>query len=239
MRENEFHLLKSTGWFSCPFVVLTSKPPVAAVPEDDRDDAEHGPEPVHRDRRAAKQHARNGAQHRRRDDGAWRAQQVQRGHQQQAPGAGAQEVGCVDGVDVRAQARDRDRDRGAAREERHRGQQVHRAHQRDVRGRVAQADFQADQHEERHDRADRERKGMPGEQPLRRHVAPAVAHQEHVHAARAQPEQGDRDRHEREVVVHRDREDARERQLGHEQRAGNQGDAEEGTGRDGRGHASV
>src|SRR6185436_12473603 len=25
MRENEFHLLNRTGWFSCPFVVLTPK----------------------------------------------------------------------------------------------------------------------------------------------------------------------------------------------------------------------
>ena len=45
-----------------------------------------------------------------------------------------------------------------------------------------------------------------------------IASQERVDAAGAQPEERDRDRQECEVVVHDDREDARERELGHQQR---------------------
>ena len=48
-------------------------------------------------------------------------------------------------------------------------------------------------------------------------------------AAGAQAEQRDRDRQEREVVVHDDREDARQRQLGHQQRGGDQRDARQVT----------
>ena len=58
------------------------------------------------------------------------------------------------------------------------------------------------------------------------------------HAARAQPEQRDRDREKREVVVHDDREDARQRELGHQERARRQSDGDElatGNG-EGRGH---
>ena len=54
-----------------------------------------------------------------------------------------------------------------------------------------------------------------------------AAHDVHVHAARAESEQRDRDREEREVVIHRDREDARERQLDHQDRAGDRADAGE------------
>src|SRR5687768_13340038 len=32
MRENEFHLLKRTAWFSCPFVVLTANAPATQAP---------------------------------------------------------------------------------------------------------------------------------------------------------------------------------------------------------------
>ena len=46
-----------------------------------------------------------------------------------------------------------------------------------------------------------------------------LAAQERVHAAGAQPEERDRDREECEVVVHDDRENARERELGHQERS--------------------
>ena len=47
------------------------------------------------------------------------------------------------------------------------------------------------------------------------------------HAAGAQAEQRDRDRQKREVVVHDDREDARQRELGHQQRGRHERDAGE------------
>ena len=164
---------------------------------------------------------------------------IQRRHQQQAARARAQEVGRVHGVDAGAQSRDRERDRGAAREERQGG--------RAGRPRSSARCWTARSSGRREaapgppapGRSRPCRQSVDGEQPLGREVAPSIAHQEDVDAARAQAEERDRDRHEREVVVHRDREDARERQLGHQQRAGNQRDADEGTGGNRRGHASV
>jgi len=50
-------------------------------------------------------------------------------------------------------------------------------------------------------------------------LSPGEAMSQHVdqHATRTETEQRDRNRKESEVVIHRDREDSGERELGHEQ----------------------
>ncbi len=55
-----------------------------------------------------------------------------------------------------------------------------------------------------------------------------VAAEEREHAAGAQPEERDRDRQKREVVVHDDREDARQRELGHQERSRDGGHGNKG-----------
>src|SRR5262249_12610449 len=83
--------------------------------------------------------------------------------------------------------------------------------------------------EERDERGKRVHERRGGEQRVAVDTIEPSAERKGEHAAGAQAEQRDRDREKREVVVHDDREDACQRELGHEQRGGGEGDTGEMT----------
>jgi hypothetical protein len=178
--------------------------------------------------RTGREHDRRKDRHRGgREHDAGRAQAIQQRNQEQAACGSAEQISRVDAVDAIRQPRDRERDDEPAGEEGQGGQPVDRQHQPQVVRRVAQADAQSHQEEQRNERAQRVQKGRRRQQMarwLRRQPAsPHVGE----HPAGADAEQRDRDRQKREVVIHDDREDARERQFGHQQRRRHQRDTSE------------
>ena len=108
-----------------------------------------------------------------------------------------------------------------------RRQPVDGQHQRQIARRVVEADAQTDEEKERHDRADRVKQSSPGQEPVGGPPLEASSHDICADAAGAHSEEGDRNREEREMVVHDDRENPRQGELGHQQRARDQRDASE------------
>ena len=232
MRENEFHLLKRTRSPSCPLVSTTSKPAPARragrrAARRARQRADRG------DRARASRRARTAAAAATASAAAdsttpGAPSRFEQRNQDQAAGGGADQIGGVDGVDARRQPRDRQRDDEAAGEERQRGERVDRrasargcaasssGRRGGARGRTARRSCDA-----RRRATARASSASVGCRSSRRRSDVGE------HAARAQAEQRDRDRQKREVVVHDDREDARQRELGHQQRGGDERDAGE------------
>ena len=181
-----------------------------------------------RDRPGGREKQRSGAaEHGGQQHDARRAEAVQQRQQQQAANGRADEIGPVDNVDLLSESRDRDRDDGAAREKRERGQRVDRDHLNEVLVRIIQAHADADERGERQHGGSGEQQRMQRQQAGGRAPVERAAHHVDVDSARAEAEERDRNREEREVVVHRDREDARQRQLDHQDGAGDGADADE------------
>ena len=153
---------------------------------------------------------------------------VEQGDQDEAAERRAHQVRRVDGVDLRGEARNGQRDDEAAREEGHGGQQVDEQHQRQVLPRVVQPDPEPNEASQGADGARGEDERPRRQERRRGDLVQTIASQERVDAAGAQPEERDRDRQECKVVVHDDREDARERELGHQQRGRDGGHGDEG-----------
>jgi len=157
-----------------------------------------------------------------RQDDTRRTQAIEQWNEDQAAGRGANQIGRIHRVDVRGKPRDGQRDRQAAGEEGQRGQSVDGQHQRQIAWRVVETDAQAHEEKERHDRAGRVEQRGPRQELVGGPALEASSCDIRAHAAGAHPEEGDRNREEREVVVHDDREDPRQRELGHQQRARDQ-----------------
>src|SRR5207247_1046555 len=115
-----------------------------------------------------------------------------------------------------------ERDDETAGEERQRGERVDREHQRQVVRRVIQADAEADEPEQGDDRAAGVDHRFGGEERVGGPALEARAGYVGEHAAGTDAEQRNRDREEREVVIHDDRKDAGERELGHQERSGHE-----------------
>ena len=189
---------------------------LAGNQRDHDEDARRGESPT--TGRRTEEHGGDERTGRRRQDDARRAEPVEEWDQDEAAGGRAGEIGGVHRIDPRREPRDGQRDHEAAGEKWQRGERVDGQHQPQVLRRVVEADAEANQREQRHDRGGRVDDGLRGEQSRRRVPIEPASGDVREHTARAQAEQGDRDGEEREVVVHDHREDARERELGHQQR---------------------
>ena len=109
-----------------------------------------------------------------------------------------------------------------------RGERVNGQHQRKVARGVVETHLQTDQDEQRGDRTQRGDDGLTREERAGRDAIQPPACHVGEHAACAEPEQGNRDRQKGEVVIHDDRKNAGERELGHQERSGNERHARKG-----------
>ena len=195
----------------------------------DRHEQYHG---AHAGNRAAigarrEQHGGRDRQRRGREDDAGRAEAIEHWNQHQAACRRSHEIGRVYRVYLRRQPGDGERDDETAGEERQRGERVDREHQRQVVRRVIQADAEADEPEQGDDRAAGVDHRFGGEERVGGPALEARAGYVGEHAAGTDAEQRNRDREEREMVIHDDRKDAGERELGHQERSGHERDAGE------------
>ena len=226
MRENEFHLLKSTRSPLCPFVSRTSKGAALESCTAAGTPATSAAAIAMRARRpgACSSTAAIAAVSDATSTAPGAPTVFSSGISSRQPAAAPMRSAAYTTLTPVAKRVIASETTDAAREERQRGERVDREHQAQVLRRVVEPDPEAHQQRERNHGHGREHQGVPGQQARRLPgQQPAPGH-EHVHAAGAQPEERDRNGQKREVVIHRDREDARERELGHQQRGGGQRD---------------
>ena len=149
---------------------------------------------------------RHGQNHGSRQHGIRTAEAVQQGQQQHAAHGRAHQVEEVDSVDALDGLRDGERNDGSAKEERQRAGEVDQ-------GQSPVAEF-ARTREDKHQRA-QHRDTVDGRQGAQLHekIAAPRRNQVRENAPGPQPEQGDRNRQKREMVVKDDGKDARQRQF--------------------------